>query len=156
MSNRRRTTPLLSANSADRTRTSPPPGSVTGSSGSCGWVNASRSRTSLRVGRGLSTGGLLACGRGVAQLGGLDLGGPGTAASEPRAAGALGLADRLLGHGERLDELDDRHGGVVALARTDLGDARVAAGAVLVPRTDLGEQGVDDVLVPDHRHDLAA
>ena len=42
----------------------------------------------------------------------------------------LGLADRLGLGRQRLDQLDDRHRRVVALARADLGDAGVAAGAV--------------------------
>src|SRR3712207_7839499 len=46
-------------------------------------------------------------------------------------------------------ELDDRHGGVVALARTDLGDARVAALALGHHRGDLGEQLVHHALVAD-------
>src|SRR4051812_21667732 len=50
------------------TRTSPLPGSGTGSSGWCGVLSGS-----LRVGRGLATRRVRAGGRGVAELGGLDL-----------------------------------------------------------------------------------
>ena len=95
--------------------------------------------------------------RGLDRVGGDLTGGGGRTGTggELRAAGALGLADGLLADGQRLDQLDDRHGGVVALAGTDLGDAGVATGTVLVARADLGEQRVDDVLVPDGRHHLA-
>src|SRR5918998_2200530 len=65
---RRRTWPLLGPS---RRRTSPPPGSVAGSSVVRGVV----SDRSLRVGSGLAPGSLEAGGGGVAQLGGLDLGG---------------------------------------------------------------------------------
>src|SRR5690606_10786510 len=70
--------------------------------------------------------------------------------------GGLGLADRLLLHRQRLDQLDDGHGRVVATAVTDLGDAGVATGTVLVPRADLGEERVDDALVRDHLEHLTA
>src|SRR3954453_11207931 len=56
---------------SSRTRTSPLPGSGTGSSGCCGWV----SERSLGVARGLATRGVHARGGGVAELGGLHLGG---------------------------------------------------------------------------------
>src|SRR5690348_188300 len=55
---------------SSRTRTSPPPGSGTGSSGSCWVISGSRG-----VGRGLATRGVRAGGGGVAELGGLHLGG---------------------------------------------------------------------------------
>ena len=51
----------------------------------------------------------------------------------------------------RSDELDARHGRVVARARAELQDARVAAVAVGVARPDLVEQLVRDVLVVDAR-----
>src|SRR3954447_8256827 len=70
MSNRRRARPLLWSS---RTRTSPPPLPVTGSSGWCAAV----SRCSLRVGRRLAARGALASSGGVADLRGLDLGGRG-------------------------------------------------------------------------------
>src|SRR5690606_7308520 len=60
---------------------------------------------------------------------------------------SLGLADRGLLNRQRLDQLDDGHGRVVATAVADLGDAGVATGTVLVPRADLGEERVDDALV---------
>ena len=56
---------------------------------------------------------------------------------------------------EGLDELDARHGRVVAGARAELQDPRVAAVAVGVARPDLGEELVRDVLVVDRRDDLA-
>src|SRR5699024_1934603 len=58
--------------------------------------------------------------------------------------------------GQRLDQLDDGHRGVVTLARTDLGDARVTTGAVLVARADHGEQLVHHGLVRDLGQDLTA
>src|SRR3954454_7816589 len=63
---------------SSRQRTSPPPDAVAGSSRRR--VNASApmkgvfSGRSLRVGRGLAAGSLVARGRGVPELGGLDLG----------------------------------------------------------------------------------
>ncbi len=63
------------------------------------------------------------------------------------AAGRLRVV--LLGH-----QLDDRHRGVVALARTDLGDPGVATRALLEGRRDLGEQRVHDRLVVDGLQDL--
>ena len=80
-------------------------------------------------------------GRGL--LGRSLLGGP--------PGGCLGLAHRLDLGREGLDELDHGHRRVVALARPHLGDAGVAAVAVLVPRADLGEQLVHDALVTDDR-----
>jgi hypothetical protein len=66
--------------------------------------------------------------------------------------GALGLLDGgLLGDG-LADELDDRHGGVVALAGTDLRDAGVAAVALGHVGPDLDEETVHDALVADDRH----
>ena len=55
-----------------------------------------------------------------------------------------GLGRVGLGH-----ELDDRHRGVVALARTDLGDPGVATGTLGELRRDLGEERVHHALVPD-------
>ena len=92
------------------------------------------------------------CGRGLgSQLGGRlgHRGGDRLARRGTGTASALGLADRGLGNGQRLDQLDDRHGGVVALARTDLGDPGVATRPVLVPRADLGEEHVQHGLVVD-------
>src|SRR5690606_19127811 len=66
----------------------------------------------------------------------------------------LGLADdSLLGAHGLGDELDDRHGGVVALARRDLDDAGVATLTLRHLRRDLGEQDVDDALVRDRAQD---
>ena len=64
--------------------------------------------------------------------------------------GGLRLRGVLLGH-----QLDHRHRGVVALARTDLGDPGVAARTLGVARRDLLEQRVHDALVPDRGEDLA-
>ena len=57
----------------------------------------------------------------------------------------IGLGLVGLGH-----QLDDRHGGVVALAGADLGDPGVAARALGERRRDLGEQLVYHALVRDH------
>src|SRR6185436_20156196 len=53
---------------------------------------------------------------------------------------------------ETLDQLDHSHGGVVTLARPDLGDSGVAAVTVVVRRSNRGEELVHDSLVVDHRH----
>ena len=73
-------------------------------------------------------------------------------------AGEPGLPRRLrLGrHGLLPYQLDDRHRGVVALARHGLDDPRVTTSPVREERTDLGDQAVHDLLVPDHPHDHAA
>jgi hypothetical protein len=99
-------------------------------------------------------------GRGRA-LGGERLGrlaggaGRGGARGDLRAPGALGLADGRLADRQGLDELDDRHGRVVALAVAELEDARVATGPVDVARADLGEQRVHDALVVQALEHLA-
>ena len=62
---------------------------------------------------------------------------------------------RRLGRDRLGDELDQRHRGVVALARTDLGDPGVATRAVLEGRGDLGEQNVHHTLVPNGLEHLA-
>src|SRR5947199_10801640 len=51
--------------------------------------------------------------------------------------GGLRLTRSLLRNRQRLDQLDDSHGRVVATAVTDLGDAGVATRTVLVARADL-------------------
>src|SRR5690625_423766 len=72
-------------------------------------------------------------------------------------SGLLRLAHGgLLGAHRLEDELDDGHRGVVALARSGLGDAGVAAVALGHRRGDLGEELVDDALVLDRAHHLAA
>src|SRR5690606_32390456 len=53
------------------------------------------------------------------------------------------------------DELDPGHGRVVALARAQLEDARVAAVAVDVARGDLGDELVAHLLVAEERVHLA-
>src|SRR4029453_2612932 len=52
-------------------------------------------------------------------------------------------------------QLDNRHRGVVALARTNLGDAGVSTSTLGEPRADLLEQAVDDTLVPDDGEHLS-
>src|SRR6201996_1075355 len=52
------------------------------------------------------------------------------------------------------DQLDDGHGGVVALARPDLGDPGVATVALGEAGPDLGEQRVHDPLVGNDREHL--
>src|SRR5579862_802162 len=66
------------------------------------------------------------------------------------SGGAPGATAGLGGHGLAVDQFDDRHGRVVALTRTDLGDPRVPAVALGVLRSDLGEQVVYHALVRDH------
>ncbi len=92
-------------------------------------------------------------------LGGLRLGG-----GRGILRGALGRSSRL-GHGllrKRLDQFDDRHRSVVALARPEFDDPGVPAVAGRVPGRDLGEQLVHDGLVlhdcqhPASRGDVAA
>ena len=63
---------------------------------------------------------------------------------------------RLVRDGLLRHQLDHGHGGVVALARQRLGDARVAAVAVGEERADLVHQPVHGLPVPDHLLDLAA
>ena len=78
-----------------------------------------------------------------------------SSASRQRRLAAVFLADgrlRAVGLGH---QLDDRHRGVVALARTDLGDPGVATRTLGEGRRDLGEQRVHDRLVADGLEDLA-
>src|SRR6185312_16972695 len=94
--------------------------------------------------RGSGLGGLLDLG-----LGGLGLGG-GRLVLDDRSrglglvlgrtlGGGLGLAGGLLSDRQRLDELDDRHRGVVAATRAELDDAGVTTRTGHVARRDLFE-----------------
>src|SRR6266536_3793099 len=74
--------------------------------------------------------------------------GRGTNSAALRGAG--GCAGRLV-----VDELEIDHVGCVAVARAELHDARVAAGAVDEARRDVGEELVHDVLRPKRRDRLA-
>src|SRR3954454_2885794 len=110
MSNRRRAGPLLWSS---RTRTSPPPVPVTGSSGWCAAV----SRCSLRIGRRLAARGALTGRRSVAELGGLHLGG--------RGRGQLRREGRVVDHGEVLGSRLRRDVAVVlalVVGAEDVGD----------------------------------
>src|SRR5690606_17596902 len=74
------------------------------------------------------------------------------------AAGLSGSSKSVTDVGVRRgasDELDAGHGRVVALARPELEDPRVAAVAVGVARADLGEELVRHLAVAEEGHDLA-
>ena len=79
----------------------------------------------------------------------------GAAVTAAAGRGPAGDLRRGGGHGLLVDQLDDRHRGVVALARRGLDDPGVATVAGREGRPDLGEQLVHHVLVADDLQHLA-
>src|SRR5690606_34744548 len=61
-----------------------------------------------------------------------------------------------LGRSVAIDELDDRHRGVVAVTEARLHDAQVPAVALRITRRDGLEQALDDALVADLGDNLTA
>src|SRR5262249_33282324 len=81
--------------------------------------------------------------------------GLGAKPAKPLPSYATRMRTRVTTGSGGLHQLDASHGRVVALARAELEDARVATRTLGVPRRDLGDQLVHHLLVADVGDELA-